>query len=288
MSDTAAERRLLRTQWAMVVVTGLPGIAAVIALIFTFSTVQQSGETLQIAEQGQITDRYNDAVTNLGSDTIDIRLGGIYALQRIMTDSARDQPAIIRILCAFARVHAPQKPHSRSAPPSLKAIGAMPPDIAAALQVLVQRNTAEDGSAQIDLHGANLANADLKKADLDHANLRGANLDFAMLEGASLANVDLYGANVRFAGLNEANLTKADLELATLDGADLTGVDLTGANLVLADFSQGDLSEATLTVDQLLSASRIPPLRQLPKPLASDSRVRAKITRDTQRDAKRD
>ena len=61
---------------------------------------------LQIAEQGQITDRYNAAIINLGSPSVDVRLGGIYALQRIMQDSPPDQSTIVAVLCAFVRDHA--------------------------------------------------------------------------------------------------------------------------------------------------------------------------------------
>src|SRR3954465_8135513 len=107
-AERERERRLLRTQWAMVSATFLPGFAAVIALIFTFLSVQQAHDTLRLSEQGQITDRYTNAVTNLGSDTVDVRLGGIYALQRIMTDSSRDQSTVVRVLSAFVRVHTPE------------------------------------------------------------------------------------------------------------------------------------------------------------------------------------
>ena len=47
--------------------------------------ISQQGQTT--AEQGQFTDRYNAAITNLGSHSIEVRLGGIYALQRLMQDS---------------------------------------------------------------------------------------------------------------------------------------------------------------------------------------------------------
>ena len=64
-----------------------------------------------MAESGQITDRFNAAVTNLGSGTMTIRIGGLYALQRIMLDSPRDQPAvIIQVLAAFVRQQAPNSP----------------------------------------------------------------------------------------------------------------------------------------------------------------------------------
>ena len=90
-----------------VTVTALPGLAAVIALMFSYLAVKATGTQLQITEQGQITDRYNAAITNLGSASTDTRLGCIYALQRIMQDSPRDQPTIIAVLCAYVRDHAP-------------------------------------------------------------------------------------------------------------------------------------------------------------------------------------
>ena len=87
---------------------GLPVVVAALiaAFIAVFTNAQSQRATntqLRIAEQGQITDRYNAAITNLGSHSIEIRLGGIYALQRLMQDSPRDQSTIIAVLCAFVR-----------------------------------------------------------------------------------------------------------------------------------------------------------------------------------------
>lgn len=85
----------------------LPGLAALVALLFTWMSVGQTNKDLRIAEQGQITTRFNAAITNLGSESLDVRLGGIYALQRIMQDSSRDQPTVVSVLSAFVRQHAP-------------------------------------------------------------------------------------------------------------------------------------------------------------------------------------
>lgn len=75
----------------------LPGLAALVALLFTWMSVEQTNKDLQIAEQGQITTWYNSAITNLGSASLDVRLGGIYALQRIMQDSSRDQRTVVSV-----------------------------------------------------------------------------------------------------------------------------------------------------------------------------------------------
>ena len=54
----------------------------------------------------------------LGPGLIDIRLGGIYALQRLMQDSPRDQSTVIAVLCAFVRdsTTPTRKPHK---PPTI-------------------------------------------------------------------------------------------------------------------------------------------------------------------------
>ena len=68
------------------------GLFAAGALIFTARNLILYRRTNEIAEQGQVTDRYTKAIEQLGSDKLDVRIGGIYALERIARDSARDHP----------------------------------------------------------------------------------------------------------------------------------------------------------------------------------------------------
>jgi len=56
-----------------------------------------SRRTLELSEQGQVTDRYTKAIEQLGSDKLDVRIGGIYALERVARDSARDHPTIMEV-----------------------------------------------------------------------------------------------------------------------------------------------------------------------------------------------
>ena len=52
-----------------------------------------------------MTDRYTKAIEQLGSGKLDIRLGGIYAPERIAHDSPRDHPTVLEVLAAFIREH---------------------------------------------------------------------------------------------------------------------------------------------------------------------------------------
>jgi hypothetical protein len=214
--------------WLQISVTALPGLAAVFALIFTAVNIHATDVQLQLTEQDQITDRYNAAIRNLGSPSEDVRLGGIYALQRIMQDSTRDQPTVVAVLCAFVRNHAPL---SRSvAARKASAVGRPTNDLQAALTVVGSRDTAHEGTVGIiDFSHADLSGADLIRADLDGADLTGADLDGA----------DLWGANLTRAFLDAANLTGAILIRADLDGASLVG-----ANTSRAEFSGANLEGA--------------------------------------------
>jgi hypothetical protein len=75
-----------------------------------------------VTEQGHLTDRYAKAIEHLGSATIDVRLGGIYALERIAHDSPRvqDQATIVEVLSAFVRVHSDPVYRLRKDQPELK------------------------------------------------------------------------------------------------------------------------------------------------------------------------
>ena len=219
--------------------TALPGLAAVIALSFTWVSVNATNNQLQIAQQGQITDRYNAAITNLGSPSVDVRLGGIYALQRIMQDSPRDQPTVVAVLCAFVRDNgsaAAAKSAHPSASPHISSAPSPPPtDIKAALTVVGTRNIAHDGSTtvfdltNVDLSGMNLTGEPLTGANLTGADLTGADLTGADLTRADLTRADLAGAYLLFANLAGAFLLDANLAGAYLTGANLTGANLTGA-----------------------------------------------------------
>lgn len=103
--------------WIQISVTALPGVAAIIALVFaslsvraTNSQLQETRQQLQTTEQGQITDRYTAAAGQLGSPDPEVRLGGIYALQRLATDSPHDQTTIMTVLASYIRLRAQGTP----------------------------------------------------------------------------------------------------------------------------------------------------------------------------------
>jgi hypothetical protein len=90
-----------RLEVVTVVITALVAVGGL-----WYSNIQDRQQRQTVIE-GQITDRYTAAITNLGAQEMDVRLGGICALQRIMQDSHRDQPTIVEVLSAYVRGRAP-------------------------------------------------------------------------------------------------------------------------------------------------------------------------------------
>ncbi|MEV5689400.1 pentapeptide repeat-containing protein [Streptomyces sp. NPDC052164] len=183
-------------------------VAAVVVVVgLWYSNVQtrQANDQVRndraLAKVGQITDRYTAAVGNLGEDKTDVRLGGIYALQRIMQDSRRDQPTIANVLATYLRTHAAKPPAKGQD---------VPADVHAALTALATRDTTRDRAFLLDLYATKLPNIDLSITATSATELHGVNLSGADLRGAALSSTDLRGAD-----LDGADLRHTELEDAT-------------------------------------------------------------------------
>jgi len=235
--------------------------------------------------QRRITDSFSKATEQLGSDKIEVRLGGIYTLERISKESADDYWTVMETLAAFVRERASWqetarrvselayflwqeagRPDGRADEHWRQAVRTTertepPTDIAAVLTVIRRRDPANyEREKQIgwefDLTGTDLRGADLLEVHLDGANLREAHLDGAYLGGAHLdranlraAHLDgayLEGAHLDGAYLREAHLAGANLRFAHLERARLDGAHLDGANLEEAHLEGAGLFAAHL------------------------------------------
>lgn len=257
-------------------------LSVLIVAIGLYLTNEANRDQQRLAAQGQITDRYTTAIEQLGQPgaaKVDVRLGAIYALERIMRDSAADQPAVVEILAAFIRLHAPAPNRAMTVPSPFRPSQdwatqpQTPVDIQTALTVLSRRDDTRDGTIgglddpsprRLNLAGADLSGANLSGANLLRANLRRAYLLGAELGNAKLANADLSEAQLRTTKLSHANLRDAALLNADLGEADLVDADLRGAflgraflgraYLFRANLSGADLSDADLRGARLIGA----------------------------------
>jgi uncharacterized protein YjbI with pentapeptide repeats len=248
---------------------GLAGLFLGAGLYFTAQTLRHNREsaarTFELEREGQITERFTRAIDQLGNEKLDVRLGGIYALERIAKSSTEDHGSIMEVLTAYVREHAPWP--RREADESEEAVFAEhrehdedrepATDVQAVIAVLGRRELGRREHA-LDLSSVDLRRARFGKgADEGHfevAKFVGAQLERADLDGAHLTVADFRGANLTGAKLMRANLTKAHLEGANLTGAMVVGANLWGAKLNGANLTKAYLAGANLEGADLYGA----------------------------------
>ncbi|MFP3867872.1 MAG: pentapeptide repeat-containing protein [Desulfobacteraceae bacterium] len=249
----------------------LGGLVLLYGLYLTWRRITATEKTVELTREGQVTERFTRAIEQLGSDRLEIRLGGIYALERIAWDSERDHWPIMEVLTAYVREHASWPPKTPEEQPT-ESIESQPTgekeqqpepkppiDIQAILTVIGRRNPdfAQRKLKPLDLRGTDLRGTYLVGANLQKAFLSEANLQKAVLRGANLQRANFSKANLQqaffvSANLQEAWLFGANLKEAWLFGANVQKTYLREANMQQADLRKADLRGAIgLTVEEL-------------------------------------
>lgn len=224
--------------------TAVVAVAIALGTLYVTQSANQQQDTsdqlqVKLETQKQVNDRFALATDQLGSDQVDVRVGGMYAFERIMQDSPPDEARVLAVLSTYVRGHATTPPPGTPpAPPTL--------DVQTALTVLGHHRNAASSSA-IDLSYSYLVAAKLQGAQLHGANLRGADLTGAYLQGADLSEADLYAANLAHSYLSGVDIDPKGPQGANLRGADLSEADLTGAYLAGVDLRGANLSRSTVT-----------------------------------------
>lgn len=220
------------------------GLLVLLGLYATFRNIEMAREYLRVAEEGKQTERFSKAVELLGSDKLDVRISGIYALERIAQDSLKDHWTVMEVLTAFVREQSRKeyKGYIPSLSESSSSIDieddlTLREDIQAALTVIGRREWSKVERPHQEL---NLMQAFLGKVFLFDANLRNANL---------------FKANLQQSILFRTDLRKAILAEAILIGADLNHAKLNGTNLQFAQLHRADLRTSTgLSWEQISKA----------------------------------
>ena len=272
------------------------GLVALLLLIFSTVTAAVAAVAAWIAlmrhfaqtnadRQRRITESFAKAVEQLGSDKLEVRLGGIYLLERISKESPDDYWTVMENLTAFVRERSRRNEAewasqdvkqrvSRRAYLLWQAAGrpqghewaerfwdgaveieeeeiGEPPtaDIEAVLAVITRRSDRNREREVTNAWTFDLSEAVLRRTSFWEAHLEGANFGGAHLEGANFG-----GAHLERAWLGRAHLESAEFPEAHLEDAKLGNAHFKGANLIGAHLQRADLTGAYLEGAELWDA----------------------------------
>ena len=200
------------------------------------------------AQHDLLNRRYQQGAEMLGSVSLSVRLGGIYALQKLAEEHPKEYHVLIlNLLCAFVR-HPAVDDFEISEGHPYEAIQVAMEAISSCHEHTRRLiNIESDHQFSLDFHGA-----DIQEVYLHHDSLYFANMVRANLSRASLHGVDLHSAFLQEVNFQHSDLSAANLSDADLSGANLHSADLLNANLSYATFSDdGDDPAVGLTQEQL-------------------------------------
>jgi hypothetical protein len=191
--------------------------------------------------EGQITERFTRAVDQLGSETLAIRLGGIFALERIAWDSARDHITIIELLVAYMQDRGYEASKDQIEIDSLRMRLQDPK-----LSVERREDLEEEERSLLDVRWS--AHQDLRsiievigRRNLEYEKIYAPGLNFSgiPLDGLIFSNhferAGFFGSTLRqvsfhFTRLDGANFNNVRMESGVyFIGVSLNGADFTGA-----------------------------------------------------------
>ena len=247
--------------YAVAVLLGV--LVAASTIPFGLIKVWMSERSTNAAEQGLITDRITKAVAGLGADktvkvtgsdgtstegtepNLVVRIGSIYALERIAQDSDRDHIQVMEILCAYIRTNALWDTTAQKAKdaPDERPRG----DIQTALSVIGRR-----GADKINLERAQNYQLDLRSVDLRRARMSNGNFAEAKFSNSNLAGILLDEGNLERANLAKANMSHASIIDTNFDHANLIESRLIGSTIAISNLrgarlDQSDLSYSTIS-----------------------------------------
>lgn len=223
----------------------------------------------EAAQQSLRNERYQKGAEMLGSEVLSVRLGGIYALQRLAEEYPEEYHVqILQLFCAFIR-HPTKDVLYECSVVSQTGHVQMREEIRHLIRAIAQRESKyieieRQAKFRLKLNQVKLEYEVLLDANLSMAILTQSNLSEASLQGADLSSADLAGAILTGAKLQRANLSQtqlwaADMSNARLRGAKLSRAIMSGTNLMDANLSSADLTGVT-GIDQLqLNEARADP-----------------------------
>ena len=275
------------------VLIAIAAIGLPIAIWRGYALQQQSeaaSEQSSTAQSNLLNERYQKGVEMLGSTDLSVRLGGVYALDRLAENELSTYH--IRIMSVFSafvcnwHIKDGSEGKQNNGTPDNKR-GEPPEDVRTVLEVVAsrsgkQREIESERKHSVDFAHAHLhrwvcsmpgsaapldfSNVNFWRADLSQAYCRRAKFSDSNFIHANLSDAELMYADFSDAWLEFADLSGALMSWANLAGASLEGAKLSGTNLIgVKGLTQGQLNSAEIDLQRPpLLADAMDPITEEP------------------------
>jgi len=217
-----------------------------LAGIFLALGAYHTARTLRINRESQVAGRYSSAVSQLGNESVEIRVGGIYALETVARDSPRDHQAVVDVLVAFIRRSSERQ--------TLTNEYRLAEDLEAAVRVVGRLPRPSWDRRLLRLSVVHLQLGRFEDLDLKYIDFTYANLAHTVFAGS-----DLSYSQLAFADIHESGFAKTLLHQTSFGGSDLMHAWFQGADAEGADFSRAKLGGADFSGRRHEGSYRIPP-----------------------------
>ncbi len=261
---TAAERLKAENDVRGSLLQAFLGLGAVATLFFT-------GLTYYLTRRGQVTDRFKEAIEQLAKKDFSIRLGAIYALERIAWDSPRDRRPIVELVTAYVREHARWKENKdwESGADAADSFDRMYEELDRLHDAASDRERWEEQAQRVrheqekgfqkteTVFERRTLVSDEVVAAVGVLGRRHSRREGFTTPRLRLNDCDLRLADLQYADLRDADLTNAHFERADLRGARFSGAELKGAHLEWANLQDASLASAVLVDTHLQFAGLV-------------------------------
>ncbi len=250
-------------------------VAGLFALVALYLNWQRTAND----RRRTVNDTYVKAVEQLGHDKMEVRLGAIYALERIAATDRDYHWPIMETLCAYIRER-PASGWRRNAETGQQEAGEPeagtavkeasspkserrrpPTDIQAILRVFARRSDARKAWEKsedlrldlrhlrwgsVDLAGVDLEYADLRGSDISRSNFHSANLRDTLFWNGVLNLVNMTKIDLSGSQLNKAKIRYSIIEDANISKVNLEHASLNGSQIRKSNFTNSYLKDADL------------------------------------------
>ncbi|PCI36910.1 MAG: hypothetical protein COB46_14165 [Rhodospirillaceae bacterium] len=194
---------------------------------------------------------------------LELRIGSIYALERIAQDSPRDHIQVMEHLCAYIRENSPVTSLEPTEPPFSRVIPRT--DIQAAISVIGRRSKKQielewQHQFRLDFRDTDLSGADfmngafsaamfhgcrLEACRFDDSTLKGTQFFRALLNFSSFFGAEMRGTRFDFAIINRPAVVPGGMT-QSINMGNIYGISVVGADLTAIDYL-GEPKEMNLT-----------------------------------------